>query len=181
MALQRPCCSSAIRDGRHCRAQHDSNVTAASSSPSPGEGQAPSTDSLAADWMTASKCPATPDRTNSVQDALGRLWGYDAELQGPCAFRAEDGASLQYAGYIQVKFDTAPACAGTLTSTNSIEDAQGALLTLHTALRHGPKTRLSSVLPQLPKSSPHRVGLQLTGRVLVVVCACRLPVGVPPP
>lgn len=163
------------------------NTTAASPSPSPGEGEAPSTDSLAADWMTASKCPETPDKSNSVQDALGRLWGYDAELQGPCAFRAEDGTSLQYSGYIQVRFDTSPACAGTPTSTNSMEDAQGAcvLCTLHTALRQGPRncsctntpvervccrSSASHPLPGRPYSSQ--------GRVLGVVRAFRSPVGV---
>jgi hypothetical protein len=66
--------------------------------PSPAPAQAgteeATTDSLAPSWLAASKCPAVPDKTNLVQDALGRLWGYDADKQSPCAFRAQDGSSM---------------------------------------------------------------------------------------
>lgn len=78
-----------------------------SAPPSPAPAQAgteeATTDSLAPSWLAASKCPAVPDKTNSVQDALGRLWGYDADKQSPCAFRAQDGSSMEYMGYIKVR------------------------------------------------------------------------------
>jgi hypothetical protein len=49
------------------------------------------------------RCPDAPNKTNSVQDGVGRLWGYDAEQQRPCAYKSADGTSVFYAGYKLVR------------------------------------------------------------------------------
>jgi hypothetical protein len=84
-------------------------------------------DVLAPSWEQAMVCRVQPNKTNSVQDCMGRLWGYDMDLQRPCAFRQLNGTSQDYPGFVTVRFDTAPACSGAPSSTNSMADAQGNL------------------------------------------------------
>lgn len=66
-----------------------------------GDSNTPSVDPLAATWEDAEPCSTVPNKTNSVQDAMGRLWGYEHER--PCSYRAADGTSLYYSGYIAVR------------------------------------------------------------------------------
>eukprot|EP00879_Flechtneria_rotunda_P030689 GHRR01033357.1.p1 GENE.GHRR01033357.1~~GHRR01033357.1.p1 ORF type:complete len:103 (-),score=40.63 GHRR01033357.1:590-898(-) len=61
--------------------------------------------------------------SSALQDTEGRLWWYESGRS--CAYRGADGKPLYYIGYVQVKWDTAPACPGTATLTNSMADAQG--------------------------------------------------------
>lgn len=75
----------------------------------------------------APACVAEPTKRASVQDTLGRLWWWEAGRS--CAYRAPSGEALFYAGYTQVKWETAPACRAAVTPTliNSMADAEGRL------------------------------------------------------
>lgn len=84
-------------------------------------------DVLAPSWAEAALCRVPPNKANSVQDAMGRLWGYDADSQRPCAYRQDDGSTATFEGYLPVHFDTAPACADAPSSANSMADARGRL------------------------------------------------------
>ena len=88
------------------------------STPTADDKEEPSFDSLAPTWQTAAACGVEPNRTNSVQDAMGRLWGFNVAQDQPCAYRADDGTSLVYAGYIKASVhgcdSSLPATAGAL-------------------------------------------------------------------
>eukprot|EP00877_Chromochloris_zofingiensis_P003619 jgi/Chrzof1/13258/Cz07g26150.t1 len=76
-------------------------------------------------WLSASVCQNAPNRTNSVQDTYGRLWGW--EQHHTCAFRSSNGSAVFYDGYVQVKWETSPACTATPNMINSMRDAEGRL------------------------------------------------------
>lgn len=60
------------------------------------------------------------------QDTLGRLWWTEkvGEKLVSCAYRRAEGEAVYYGGYLQVKWETAPACPQTPTLINSMPDAQ---------------------------------------------------------
>jgi hypothetical protein len=64
-----------------------------------------------------------------AQDLNGRLWW--VSTTGPdwisCAYRAADGSPIYYEGYVQVKWETSPACPETPTMVNSVADANNRL------------------------------------------------------
>jgi hypothetical protein len=63
------------------------------------------------------------------QDLDGRLWWVLTSGAGwtSCAYRAADGTPVYYEGYVQVKWETSPACVETPTMVNSVADANSRL------------------------------------------------------
>jgi hypothetical protein len=59
-------------------------------------------DSLALMWQDAQPCGSAPNKSNSVPDAVNRLWGYDLDQQQPCAYKQADGSPISYPDYIAV-------------------------------------------------------------------------------
>ena len=77
-------------------------------------------------WNTTAPCGAAPNATNSVQDQLMRLWGW--EHGSGCAFKAADHNPIYYPGYSQrAVWATAPACTAAPNATNSKPDTNGRL------------------------------------------------------
>lgn len=58
-----------------------------------------------------------------LQDATGRLWWW--ENGQSCAYRAAGDSPIYYDGYVQVKWDTSPACDVAPTLHNAMADANG--------------------------------------------------------
>lgn len=85
---------------------------------------------LPSNWQTARVCKVAIAKGNSVTDTLSRLWGLE-EVDGAinarwlCAFRSENGSSLQYPGMVPLSWNTTDACAEPPSSNNSMPDAQG--------------------------------------------------------
>jgi hypothetical protein len=84
----------------------------------------PSQDPLTFYWETAPLCAEQPSINNSVADTMARLWGFENGMS--CAFRAADGSSLGYVGYIPVDWQVAPRCNATAPdANNSVADSAG--------------------------------------------------------
>lgn len=64
-----------------------------------------------------------------TQDLDGRLWWVVTSGANwtSCAYRAADGTPVFYEGYVQVKWETSPACVETPTMVNSVADANSRL------------------------------------------------------
>lgn len=76
-------------------------------------------------WSKAPPCMETPTKSNTVMDTLSRLWGLTNSKRDLCAHKASNGATLKYAGYEPLEWNTSASCSGLPNSSTSMPDSSG--------------------------------------------------------